>query len=34
MGNEVGVEEVGKLLISYGIVRGEAELGKVCLDLF
>ena len=28
------VEEVGKLLVSDGIVRGEAELGKVGLDLF
>jgi hypothetical protein len=28
------MEEVGKLLISNGIIRGEAELGEVSLDSF
>ena len=33
-GDEVVMEEIGKLLVSNGIIRGEAELGKVSLDFF
>ncbi len=33
-GGEVVMEEVGKLLVGNGIVRGEAELGEVSLDFF
>ena len=33
-GGEVVMEEVGKLLVSNGIVRGETELGEVGLDVF
>jgi hypothetical protein len=33
-GGEVVVEEVRKLLVGNGIIRGKAELGKVSLDFF
>ncbi len=33
-GGEVVMEEVGKLLVGNGIIRGEVELGIVSLDFF
>jgi hypothetical protein len=33
-GDEVVMEEIGKLLVRNGIIRGEAELGEVSLDFF
>ncbi len=33
-GGEVVMEEVSELLVSYGIIGGKAELGKVSADFF